>query len=62
MLKYVQMALDEGTLPDGVSYVAKDTLLARRTPQVSIGEDTAYGMGLIVDKTYGSRSCSTAAI
>ena len=53
MLKYVQMELDEGKLPGGASYIAKDTLLARRAPQVSIGQDTIYGMGLIVDKTYG---------
>jgi hypothetical protein len=53
MLKYVQMELDEGKLPGGASYIAKDTLLARRAPQVSIGQDTTYGMGLIVDKTYG---------
>jgi CubicO group peptidase (beta-lactamase class C family) len=53
MLKYVQMELDEGTLAGGSRYVAKDTLLARRTPQVSIGRDTTYGMGLVVDTTYG---------
>lgn len=53
MLKYVQMELDEGTLPGGRRYIAKDTLLARRAPQVSIGQDTTYGMGLIVDTKYG---------
>jgi CubicO group peptidase (beta-lactamase class C family) len=54
MLKYVQMELDEGTLPNGTRYVAKDTLLARRAPQVSIGQDATYGMGLMVDRTYGT--------
>jgi CubicO group peptidase (beta-lactamase class C family) len=54
MLKYVQMELDGGKLPDGTRYIAEDTLLARRAPQVSIGQDTTYGMGLIVDKTYGT--------
>jgi CubicO group peptidase (beta-lactamase class C family) len=54
MLKYVQMELDEGTLPDGTRYIAKDTLLARRTPQVKIGEDATYGMGLMVDTKYGT--------
>jgi CubicO group peptidase (beta-lactamase class C family) len=53
MLKYVQMELDEGKSRGGASYIAKDTLLARRAPQVSIGRDITYGMGLIVDKTYG---------
>ncbi len=54
MLKYVQMELDEGALPDGTRYIAKDVLLARRTPQVSIGRDATYGMGLVVDTTYGT--------
>jgi CubicO group peptidase (beta-lactamase class C family) len=54
MLKYVQMELDEGTLADGSRYIAKDTLLARRERQVSIGRDTVYGMGLMVDTTYGT--------
>ena len=53
MLKYVQMELDEGTLPDGTRYIAKETLLARQTPQVAIGQDVTYGMGLMVDKKYG---------
>ena len=53
MLKYVQMELDEGTLPGGTRYIAKEPLLERRAPQVSIGQDTTYGMGLIVDRTYG---------
>jgi CubicO group peptidase (beta-lactamase class C family) len=54
MLKYVQMELDEGVLPDGKRYIAKDTLLARRARQVSIGQDAVYGMGLVVDTTYGT--------
>ncbi len=53
MLKYVQMELDEGKLPDGTRYVSRDALLARRKPQVSIGQDTTYGMGLMVDTKYG---------
>jgi CubicO group peptidase (beta-lactamase class C family) len=52
MLKYVQMELNEGTLPDGKRYIPKEPLLARRDPQVSIGEDVTYGMGLMVDKKY----------
>jgi CubicO group peptidase (beta-lactamase class C family) len=53
MLRYVQMELDEGKLPDGTRYVSKEALLARREPQVSIGQDTTYGMGLMVDTKYG---------
>jgi CubicO group peptidase (beta-lactamase class C family) len=53
MLKYVEMELDEGRLPDGTRYVSKDALLARRAPQVAIGEDETYGMGLMVNTKYG---------
>jgi len=53
MLKYVQMELAEGKLPNGKQYVSKESLLARRTPQVKVGEDTTYGMGLMVNTRYG---------
>ena len=53
MLKYVQMELAEGLLPDGSRYIARETLLARRAPQVSIGQDATYGMGLMVNTRYG---------
>jgi CubicO group peptidase (beta-lactamase class C family) len=53
MLKYVAMELAEGTLPGGKRYISKDVLLARRAPQVPIGKDATYGMGLSVDNTYG---------
>jgi len=52
MLKYVRMELAEGTI-GGKAYIGKDALLARRAPQVAIGTDATYGMGLIVDKTWG---------
>ena len=53
MLKYVAMELAEGKLPDGKQYVAKEPLLERRVPQVPIGKDVTYGMGLEVDTQYG---------
>jgi CubicO group peptidase (beta-lactamase class C family) len=53
MLKYVSMELAEGKLPDGTVYISKEPLLERRAPQVSIGKDVTYGMGLTVDTTYG---------
>ncbi len=53
MLKYVSMELADGKLPDGKTYISKQSLLDRRTPQVSIGKDLTYGMGLMVDTTYG---------
>lgn len=53
MLKYVSMELANGALPDGRRYIAKEPLLARRNAMVPIGKDSVYGMGLIVDNTYG---------
>ena len=53
MLAYVAMELAEGALPDGSRYISRDVLLARRAPQVPIGKTATYGMGLMVDTTYG---------
>jgi CubicO group peptidase (beta-lactamase class C family) len=53
MMKYVSMELAEGKLPDRKAYIAKEPLLERRKPQVYIGKDISYGMGLEVDSTYG---------
>jgi CubicO group peptidase (beta-lactamase class C family) len=54
VMKYVVMELSEGKLPDGTSYISKDALLARRAPQVIVGTDITYGMGLMVNKQYGT--------
>jgi len=53
MLRYVSMELEEGLLPNGKRYISVEPLLERRVPQVSIGKDETYGMGLEVDTTYG---------
>lgn len=53
MLKYVSMELAEGKLPNGKTYISNGPLLDRRTPQVSLNKDESYGMGLMVDRTYG---------
>jgi CubicO group peptidase (beta-lactamase class C family) len=53
MLRYVSMELAEGRLPDGSTYIPKEPLLARRAPQVAMGKDDTYGMGLMVNTTYG---------
>jgi CubicO group peptidase (beta-lactamase class C family) len=53
MLKYVSMELANGALPDGQRYISKVPLLARREAKVPIGKDAVYGMGLMVDTTYG---------
>ncbi len=54
MLAYIQMELAAGALPDGGRYISTDALLARRAPQVRIGKNTTYGMGLEVDTTWGT--------
>jgi CubicO group peptidase (beta-lactamase class C family) len=51
--KYVQMELALGQLSDGKQLVSKESLLERRKGQVQAGEDTTYGMGLVVSTQYG---------
>jgi len=53
MLKYIQMELDAGLLPNGDRYISAAALLERREPKVPIGEHHYYGMGLMVDEIYG---------
>jgi CubicO group peptidase (beta-lactamase class C family) len=53
VLKYVTMELGRGVLPDGTRYIGETPLLERRAPQVPIGRDETYGMGLEVDSTWG---------
>jgi CubicO group peptidase (beta-lactamase class C family) len=54
VMKYVVMELSEGKLPDGTTYISKDALFARRAPQVVVGTDITYGMGLFVNTQYGT--------
>ena len=44
--RYVRLELARGRLPDGSTFVSERNLLARRVPQVRVGEDAWYGMGL----------------
>jgi CubicO group peptidase (beta-lactamase class C family) len=53
MLRYVSMELAEGKLPAGERYIDRAPLLERRVPQVPIGKDDTYGMGLGVNRKYG---------
>lgn len=53
MLRYVQMELADGALSDGERYVSKSALLERRKPNVALGTTESYGMGLMVDRTWG---------
>jgi CubicO group peptidase (beta-lactamase class C family) len=54
MLRYIQMELAEGALPGGKRFISKEALLARRAPNVAIGKDATYGMGLMVSTRYGT--------
>ena len=53
LIRYVQLELALGKLPNGKQLVSAENLLMRRAPQIALGEDQAYGMGLMVDSTYG---------
>ena len=53
LARYVMDELNLGKLPNGQQLVSQENLLMRRKPQIMLGEDSWYGMGLIVDKKYG---------
>jgi CubicO group peptidase (beta-lactamase class C family) len=53
LIRYVQLELARGKLPDGTQLVSEENILARRLPQIETGENQSYGMGLSVDKTWG---------
>jgi CubicO group peptidase (beta-lactamase class C family) len=52
LIRYVQLELALGKLPNGKQLVSSENLLMRRAPQIALGEDHSYGMGLMVDSTY----------
>jgi len=53
LIRYVQLEFTQGKLPNGKQLISAKNLLERRAPQVTLGEDSWYGMGLIVDRKYG---------
>jgi CubicO group peptidase (beta-lactamase class C family) len=53
MIKYVENELALGKLPNGKRLVSEQNLLARRKPNVPVGEDGFYGMGLSGTKVGG---------
>ncbi|MBA0084091.1 MAG: beta-lactamase family protein, partial [Acidobacteria bacterium Pan2503] len=53
LIKYVKLEMDKGKVSDGKQLVSAENLLARRAPQVALGEDATYGMGLEVSTKYG---------
>jgi CubicO group peptidase (beta-lactamase class C family) len=56
--RYVRLELAQGRLPDGSTFVSEKNLLARRIPQVRVGEESWYGMGLWLEDVKGIRVVS----
>jgi CubicO group peptidase (beta-lactamase class C family) len=52
LIRYVQLELGRGQLPDGTRVVSEENLLMRRKPQIETGERQSYGMGLWIDTTW----------
>ncbi|MEO8842810.1 MAG: serine hydrolase domain-containing protein [Kofleriaceae bacterium] len=55
ILKYVAMELAEGKLPNGTQYISSEALDEREKPNVALGADATYGMGLMVHTKYDVR-------
>lgn len=53
LLRYAQMELRRGELPDGTRLVSEANLLVRREEKARIGATAHYGMGLGVDTEWG---------
>jgi CubicO group peptidase (beta-lactamase class C family) len=54
LIRYVQLELNKGKLPNGKVLVSETNLLARRKPSVKVGAYSTYGMGLQVDNRWGT--------
>ena len=53
MALYINNELTQGKLPNGHQLVSAANLLARRIPKVEMGQGQSYGMGLMIDTSYG---------
>ena len=53
MMKYLRMELGKGALPGGKRVASETNVVERREPQINIGNDVTYGMGLQVDWEWG---------
>ena len=51
--QWVLMELARGRAPDGSVLISEPNWAERYKPQVAVGEDISYGMGLFVDRQYG---------
>ncbi len=54
LIRYIQLELAKGKLPNGDVLVSETNLLARRKPYVKVGAYGSYGMGLQVDNRWGT--------
>jgi CubicO group peptidase (beta-lactamase class C family) len=54
LIRYIQLELAKGKLPNGKVLVSETNLLARRKPYVKVGAYGSYGMGLQVDNRWGT--------
>ena len=54
LIRYVQLELAKGKLPNGRILITEENLLARRKPYVKVGAYGSYGMGLQVDNRWGT--------
>ena len=54
LIRYVQLELAKGKLPNGKVLVSETNLLARRKPYVKLGAYGSYGMGLQVENRWGT--------
>lgn len=54
LAKYIMVEIAKGKLPDGKQHISEANILARQVPQIEVGEDLTYGMGLFVDQQYGT--------
>jgi CubicO group peptidase (beta-lactamase class C family) len=55
ILRYMQMELARGALPDRQRYIGEEALLIRSEPFVTEGLNEHYGMGLKIDRQWGVR-------
>ena len=53
MMRYLQMELGRGQLPDGKRVASEINVVKRRETQIKIGNDVTYGMGLQVNREWG---------
>jgi CubicO group peptidase (beta-lactamase class C family) len=51
--QWVLMELAKGKGPDGQPVISEANWAERYRPQIMVGEDASYGMGLFIDRQYG---------